>query len=328
SLIPSAEMVRLVNSGTEATMTAVRLARGATGRDTILKFNGHYHGHADTLLVDAGSGVATLGIPGSPGIPAAVAALTVSIRFNELDLFEEAIERIGPQSIAAVILEPVAGNMGLVLPGPGFLEGLRKLCSRHGIILIFDEVMSGFRVAMGGAQEFFGVQPDLTTFGKVIGGGLPLAALVGRRDLMSQLAPSGQIYQAGTLSGNPLAVSAGLAVVRQLRAIDPYPQLGERAARWAAGLKAVAEKHGIALQTSSCGSMVGLFFSASPVNSFEDAKRCDTEAFKRFFHGMLARGIYLAPSAFEAGFIGLHHTAQHIEQTIDAAEEVFSSWSA
>ncbi len=322
-LVPSIQMIRLVNSGTEATMSAIRLARGFTGRDRILKFNGCYHGHADSFLVQAGSGVATLGIAGSPGVPESFAKLTSSVEFNDLSAVEEAIQSFGEGSFAAIIVEPVAGNMGLVLPEPGFLEGLRALCDRTGTVLIFDEVMTGFRVSLGGAAERFKVRPDLSTWGKVIGGGLPVGAFGGKREIMKLLAPEGPVYQAGTLSGNPLAVAAGLATLRSLVAENPYPVLEERTRTLAEGLKNEAGKYGIPLVSSSCGSMFGFYFSESKVRNFIEAKLCDAELFKKFFHAMLDQGVYLAPSAFEAGFVSTVHTDRIIDETIVAASKVF-----
>jgi glutamate-1-semialdehyde 2,1-aminomutase len=321
STVPSLEMVRLVNSGTEATMAAIRLARGITGREVIIKFDGCYHGHGDSLLVAAGSGVATLGIAGSPGIPEAIARASASIEFNDLELFERSVEKIGPEKIAAVIIEPVPGNMGLVLPKPGYLEGIRRVCDRHGIVLIFDEVMCGFRVALGGAQERFGVMPDLTTLGKVIGGGLPIGAFGGKRELMNKLAPAGPVYQAGTMSGNPLAVAAGMAVVNELKRTNPYPVFEKRTARIAKGLIEAATAAGVPLVATSCGSMFGFFFSSEPVNDFSAAKRSDISKFKDFFHKMLAEGVYLAPSAFEAGFIGVEHGDEVVGEIVEAAGE-------
>ncbi|MFN8389539.1 MAG: glutamate-1-semialdehyde 2,1-aminomutase [Bdellovibrionota bacterium] len=322
-LIPSVEMLRMVSSGTEATMSAIRLARGYTKRDRIIKFNGCYHGHADSLLVKAGSGVATLGIAGSPGVPTAIAELSVSIEFNDAELLRETLEALGPETVAAIIIEPVPGNMGLILPRAGYLEAVSELCRQHGIVLIFDEVMTGFRVGLGGAQELYGIEPDLTTFGKVVGGGLPVGVFGGRREIMSLLAPLGPVYQAGTLSGNPLAVAAGLAVLKQLHETNPYPQLTESGCRFARGLRQAAEECGVALQTSSCGSMIGLFFSEKPVTSFSEALRSDVPRFNKFFWGMLERGVYLAPSAFEAGFISTVHSDALIDETIAAARDVF-----
>jgi glutamate-1-semialdehyde 2,1-aminomutase len=324
SVVPGLDMVRMVNSGTEATMSALRLARGFTGRDYILKCHGCYHGHADSLLVSAGSGIATFGIPGSPGVPEAVAELTLCAEFNDLQQINDAIGKVGADKVAAIIIEPVPGNMGMVLPEPGYLQGLRDICSEHGILLIFDEVMSGFRVALGGATERFGVQPDLITLGKVIGGGLPVGAFGGRREVMEHLAPNGPVYQAGTLSGNPLAMAAGMAAVKTLVETNPYPELEELSSRWSQGMSRVARENGIPLQVSSCGSMVGMFFSETAVRNFAEAKLCDIEMFTRFFQGMLSRGIYLAPSAFEAGFVSVMHTPELIDRTIAAAKDTFA----
>jgi len=323
--VPSVEMVRFVNSGTEATMSAIRLARGITGRDFIIKCNGCYHGHADCLLAAAGSGVATLGIPGSPGIPQNVVEQTLVVEFNDLAATEAAIERVGGSKIAALIIEPVAGNMGLVLPKKGYLAGLRELCNQHGILLIFDEVMSGFRVALGGAQERFSVMPDITTLGKVIGGGLPVGAFGGSKEVMQRLAPAGDVYQAGTLSGNPLAVAGGRAMLRWLLEHNPYPELEERGRQFQEGMQQAANQAGVPFTAVACGSMVGFFFSSAPVTNYLEAKRADAELFKRFLHGMLERGVYLAPSAFEAGFLGMQHTTEIIEQTVAHAKEVFTS---
>ena len=321
--VPSIEMVRMVNSGTEATMSAVRLARGFTGRDIIIKFNGCYHGHADSLLVSAGSGVATFGIPGSPGIPEEVSKQTLSLEFNDIELVKETFKAVGPDKIAAIIVEPVPGNMGLILPKEGFLEGLREVCDQSGALLIFDEVMSGFRVSFGGAQERFDVRPDLTTLGKVIGGGLPVGAFGGRKDVMSQLAPSGPVYQAGTLSGNPLAMAAGLSMLRELKKVEPFEEFERLGAIWKEGMQSVAHDVGIPFQANTCGSMLGFFFSDSPVNNYSDAKEADGKLFVSFFKKMFERGIYLAPSAFEAGFLSTAHTEEHIQKTIHAAKEVF-----
>ena len=321
-VVQSLEMVRMVNSGTEACMTALRLARGATGRDVIIKFNGCYHGHSDSLLVEAGSGVATFGISGSPGVPDDIARRTVSIEYNDLDVLRQTVDGIGADQIAAVILEPVAGNMGLVLPDEGYLQGVRDLCSETGIVLIFDEVMTGFRVALGGAQERFGITPDLSTYSKVIGGGLPVGAFGGRADLMAQLAPSGPVYQAGTLSGNPLAMTAGLATVRHLADTDPYGQLEALGARWVEGMRSATADAGVAATIAQCGSMVGMYFHPGPVTNYTQVQEADTELFTRYFAGMLAAGIYLAPSAFEAGFISTAHTEELIDQTTAAAAKV------
>jgi glutamate-1-semialdehyde 2,1-aminomutase len=316
--VPSIERVRFVSSGTEATMSALRLARAATGRARILKFEGCYHGHADALLVGAGSGVATLGIPGSPGVPRAFTELTVQAPFNDLDAVAAAMTRWGDE-IACVIVEPVAGNMGLVLPEPGFLAGLRELCDRAGALLIFDEVMTGFRVARGGAQERFGVTPDLTCLGKVVGGGLPAAAFGGPAALLDRMAPDGPVYQAGTLSGNPLAMAAGCAVLDLLAEPGVYERLESRSRALAEGLAGAAAAAGVPLTTAAIGGMFGFFFHPGPVRSFADAKKADGEAFRRFFAAMLHAGIYLAPSAFEAGFVSLAHRSADIEATLDAA---------
>ena len=323
--LPGVEMIRLVSSGTEATMSAIRLARGYTNREVILKFNGCYHGHGDSLLVKAGSGVATFGIAGSPGVPECLARNTLSIAFNDLELFERTISEVGADKVAAVIIEPVPGNMGLILPEPGYLEGLRAVCSREGIVLIIDEVMSGFRVAFGGAQEKFGIQGDLVCYGKVIGGGLPVAAFGGRREIMKHLSPTGPIYQAGTLSGNPLAVSVGLAVLRYLQVANPYPRLELLARQWAEGMMTAANDAGVPLLAQSCGSMVGIYFAQTLPKSFEDVAGSDIEMFKKFFHGMLMEGVYLAPSAFEAGFLSTCHTEELLEQTVQAASRVLSN---
>ena len=327
-IVPSLEMLRLVSSGTEATMSAVRLARGFTNREYVLKFDGCYHGHADVFLVKAGSGIATLGIAGSSGVTSATVSQTVSVEYNALASVEEVLSQIGPEKFAAIIVEPVAGNMGLVLPKPEFLKGLREICNKFGIVLIFDEVMSGFRVALGGAAERFDVKPDLMTLGKVIGGGLPVGAFGGRRDIMNKLAPLGPVYQAGTLSGNPLAVSAGHAVLKYLKENNPYPALEESTKKLAEGLKQVASKYEVNLQTPVCGSMFGIFFSAKPVENFSQAKSCRTDLFKKFFHQMLAKGIYLAPSPFEAGFMSITHDDKIISETLTIADSIFSKFNA
>jgi glutamate-1-semialdehyde 2,1-aminomutase len=324
-IVPSLEMVRMVNSGTEACMTALRLARGATGRDVIIKFNGCYHGHSDSLLVDAGSGVATFGISGSPGVPDDIVRCTVSIEYNDLDLLGRTIDEIGADRVAAVILEPVAGNMGLVLPNEGYLQGVRDLCTQHGIVLIFDEVMTGFRVALGGAQERFGITPDLSTYSKVIGGGLPVGAFGGRADLMSQLAPAGPVYQAGTLSGNPLAMTAGLATVRHLRDSDPYGKLEALGARWVEGMRQATADAGVPATIAHCGSMVGMYFHPGPVTNYTQVQQTDAELFNRYFRGMLDEGFYLAPSAFEAGFISAAHTEEIIDATTATAAKVLKA---
>ncbi len=326
-LVPSVELVRMVNSGTEATMSAIRLARGYTGRDKILKFEGCYHGHVDSLLVQAGSGALTLGEPTSPGITEAAAAQTLVARFNDLDHVESLCAQVG-RDIACIIVEPVAGNMNCVPPAPGFLPGLRKLCDSHDIVLIFDEVMTGFRVALGGAQALFDVTPDLTTFGKVIGGGLPVGAFGGRRDIMQQLAPNGPVYQAGTLSGNPLAMAAGLATLNLVQQENFFDQLSDHARRLTAGLQQAAQNANIPFCTNQVGGMFGLFFTdAVTVSSFKDVMACDVPRFQAFFHGMLDAGVYLAPSAYEAGFISSAHNVTEIDATIAAAERAFSSLS-
>jgi len=318
--VPSMELVRFVNSGTEATMSAVRLARAVTGREVILKFEGCYHGHADSFLVRAGSGVATLGLPDSPGVPADLSRLTVTVPFNDLDAVREAF-RVHDGRIAAVILEPVVGNSGFIPPVEGFLQGLRDLTSEGGALLIFDEVMTGFRVAPGGAQERFGVRPDLTTLGKVIGGGLPVGAYGGAREVMERIAPSGPVYQAGTLSGNPLAMAAGLAQLRLLRELDPYPLLEQRTRRLVEGLLDAAREVGIAASGGNLGSMWGVFFHDGPVRNFSDASAADVGFFRRYFHECLDRGVFFAPSAFEAGFLSVAHEDDVVEDTIGRAGE-------
>lgn len=328
-LVPAVEMVRMVNSGTEATMSVIRLARAFTKRDYLIKFNGCYHGHSDSLLVAAGSGVTTCGIAGSAGVPQAIAALTVSIEFNDQELLERTFMALGPEKIAAVILEPIPGNMGLVLPRDGFLKAVGELCSKYGVLLIFDEVMTGFRVSLGGAAERFGITPDLCTFGKIIGGGLPVGAFGGRKEIMKYLAPLGPAYQAGTLSGNPLAMAAGLAALRQLQKTNPYPLLGERANRWRMGMQEIGIESGVEITASHCGSMLGFFFwpkghspgVSGPIN-YSKVLQADISFFQKFFQGMLVEGIYLAPSAFEAGFMGVCHTEEIIDETIDAARRV------
>jgi glutamate-1-semialdehyde 2,1-aminomutase len=317
-VLPSVQMMRMVSSGTEATMSAIRLARGVTGRARVLKFEGCYHGHSDGLLVGAGSGVATLGIPGSPGVPEAMTNLTIQAPYNDLDAVADAFRR-WPDEIACVIVEPVAGNMGCVPPVPGFLPGLRALCDTHDALLVFDEVMTGFRVARGGAQRLYRVKPDLTCLGKVVGGGLPAAAYGGRNDLMRRVAPAGDVYQAGTLSGNPLAVAAGLATLEALEADGVYEQLADSAAAIADGLEVIAREVGIELCTSSVGGMFGFYFHPGPVRNFDDAKKAHGQRFERFFTSMLEQGIYLAPSAFEAGFVSLAHRKRDIARTLDAA---------
>ena len=321
-LMPALEQVRMVNSGTEATMSAIRLARGFTGRDRIVKFEGCYHGHADALLVKAGSGALTLGVPSSPGVPAAVAEDTITLPFNDAESVRQLFASQG-ERIAAIIVEPVAGNMNCVTPVPGFLETLRECCTASGALLIFDEVMTGFRVGLGGAQALYGIAPDLTALGKVIGAGLPVGAFGGRRDIMQHLAPAGPVYQAGTLSGNPLAMAAGLAMLREISAAGFYDELTAATQRLCEGLRTAAGRAGIPFFCRAVGGMFGLFFTtADSVDHFSQVMACDIDRFKRFFHGMLEAGVYLAPSAFEAGFVSSAHTAQDIELTLDAAERV------
>ena len=316
--VPSVEMVRLVSSGTEATMSALRVARGFTGRDLTIKFEGCYHGHVDSLLVKAGSGMATLGISDTAGVPESFAATTIALPFNSIEAVETAFHKRGDK-IAAVIVEPVVGNMGCVPPLPGFLEALRSLTTKHGALLIFDEVMTGFRLALGGAQQLYGIKPDLTTMGKIIGGGLPLAAYGGRADVMSKVAPLGPIYQAGTLSGNPMAVAAGIAVLRYLQA---HPEVYAIVERRAAQLTANVPPW---ITVNRVGSMFTFFFTPQPVTDWESAKRSDTASFKQFFHWMLDRGVYLAPSQFEAGFLSAAHSEADIARTVSAAQEIFGS---
>jgi glutamate-1-semialdehyde 2,1-aminomutase len=318
---PSCEKVRLVSSGTEATMSALRLARGFTGRPKVIKADGGYHGHADFLLVKAGSGAATLGIPGSAGVPEGTAQDTLTVPYNDLAAARACFDLHGTQ-IAAIIIEPVAGNMGVVLPRPGYLEGLRQLCTERGALLIFDEVITGFRVAYGGAQERFGVRPDLTCLGKILGGGLPLAAYGGRADVMDRIAPEGDVYQAGTLSGNPLAVAAGLKTLELLRRPGTYEKLEALGARLADGLTQAAHKAGVPTYLARIGSMMTTFFTGADVKDYESAKTADTARFGRYFRGMLEHGVYLAPSQFEAGFVSLAHTEKLIDRTIEAAGEV------
>ena len=323
-LVPSVDKVRMVSSGTEATMSAIRLARGVTGRERILKFEGCYHGHSDGLLVGAGSGVATLSIPGSPGVPKAMTELTVQAPFNDLAAAAAAFERWG-DDLACVIIEPIAGNMGFVAPQAGFLEGLRGLCDDHGAVLIFDEVMTGFRVHPGSAQSRFDVTPDLTCLGKVVGGGMPAAAYGGRRELMERIAPEGDVYQAGTLSGNPLAMAAGLETLRQLQRPGVYKKLSARAEQLSLGLAKIARAEGVEFCSDSAGGMLGFFFHPGPVLNFADAKKASQERFVRFFTVMLEGGIYLAPSAFEAGFVSLAHRKSDVEQTLEVAKRALSS---
>jgi len=321
-LVPSMERVRLVSSGTEATMTAIRLARGFTGRDAIVKFEGCYHGHADSLLVKAGSGALTFGNPSSAGVPADTAAHTLVLDFNDVAQLKKAFSEKGRQ-IAGVIVEPVAGNMNLVLPDPGFLEELRAQCERHGAVLIFDEVMTGFRVALGGAQARYGIRPDLTTLGKVIGGGLPVGAVGGRRDIMEKIAPLGPVYQAGTLSGNPVAVAAGIATLNIVQEPGFVEKVERTTQGLVAGLLAEAKKAGVTFSSQSIGSMFGMYFRDASPRSFAEVMQCDRERFNRFFHAMLALGVYLAPSAYEAGFVSGAHGAAEIDATLAAAREAF-----
>lgn len=321
--VPSVEKVRMVNSGTEAAMSAVRLARGYTGRDIIIKFDGCYHGHADTLLVAAGSGVATLGIPGSPGIPESVIIHTLSITYNDIEGVKRIMEEKGDR-VAAIIVEPVAGNMGMVQPVPGFLETLRALCTEHGSVLIFDEVMTGFRVARGSAQGLFGITPDLTCFGKIIGGGLPVGAYGGRREIMDHIAPVGPVYQAGTLSGNPLAMAAGIATLEEIKKPGFYETLDARTEKLVTGLREAAKNAGIDFTSNHVGSMAGMFFTKLDVTNFDQAKTSDLVRFSKFYNGMRNRGIYLAPSQFEALFVSFAHSDQDIDDTLAAASEVMA----
>lgn len=322
-IFPSMELLRMVNSGTEATMSAIRLARGFTGRDKIVKFEGNYHGHSDSLLVKAGSGALTLGVPSSPGVPEALAESTITLTYNDLNSVKQAFAEVGSE-VACIIVEPVAGNMNCIPPVKGFLEGLRAVCDEHGALLIFDEVMTGFRVALGGAQAHYDVRPDLTTLGKIIGGGLPVGAFGGRKKVMEHLAPLGPVYQAGTLSGNPLAMAAGLATLRNLSRPGFHAELTEKATSLLTGLREKASEHGIALHTSQVGGMFGLFFTDQPgVNRFDQVMACDGALYGRFFHAMLDEGIYLAPSAFEAGFISEAHGDPEIQKTIEAAGRAF-----
>jgi glutamate-1-semialdehyde 2,1-aminomutase len=324
-LMPAIELVRFVSSGTEATMSAIRLARGFTGRDTIVKFEGCYHGHSDSLLIKAGSGALTLGVPTSPGVPKSLAAHTVTLNYNDVDQVQRVLRQIGEQ-VACIIVEPVAGNMNCILPAPDFLQSLRRECDRAGALLIFDEVMTGFRVALGGAQDLYGVRPDLTTLGKIIGGGMPVGAFGGRRDIMERLAPLGPVYQAGTLSGNPVAMMAGLTTLELLSVPGFHRRLGAMTDVLMEQLAAAAAGAGIALATNHVCGMFGLFFTAEQhVDRYDKVMACDVERFKRFFHGMLAAGIYFAPSAFEAGFLSAAHSAADIEATVAAAARVFSS---
>jgi glutamate-1-semialdehyde 2,1-aminomutase len=317
------DMVRMVSSGTEATMSALRLARGYTGRDKVIKFEGCYHGHVDSLLVKAGSGALTLGEPSSPGVPAALAELTITLAYNDLEQVRATFAEIGNE-IACIIVEPVAGNMNCIPPVPGFLEGLREICDQYGAVLIFDEVMTGFRVSRGGAQELFGVTPDLTALGKVIGGGMPVGAFGGKREIMSCISPLGPVYQAGTLSGNPIAMAAGLKTLELLGEPGFYERLSATTAQLLAGLQARADAAGIPFSTNQAGGMFGLFFTAEKVTNYAQATTCNQDQFKTFFHAMLERGVYLAPSAFEAGFVSTAHGEAEIQATLNAAEESFA----
>jgi glutamate-1-semialdehyde 2,1-aminomutase len=321
---PSIEMVRMVNSGTEATMSAIRLARGFTGRDMIMKFAGCYHGHADSLLVKAGSGAMTFGVPDSPGVPADLAKYTLTVPFNDLAAVRQALEANAGQ-VACVILEPAAGNMGLVLPEEGFLEGLRQATREHDTLLIFDEVMTGFRVEYGGVQTLYNIDPDLTTLGKVIGGGLPVGAYGGKREIMQHMSPVGPVYQAGTLSGNPLAMTAGITTLEILRATPPYAVLGEHTAYLMEETVRAALQHNVPVQTASLGSMFTLFFCDQPVRNFEEASGCNIPAFRRYFASMLQAGIYLAPSQYESGFLSTAHTEADIEETLRAGASALQS---
>ena len=324
-LVPSIDMVRMVSSGTEATMSALRLARGYTGRDKIVKFEGCYHGHSDSLLVKAGSGALTLGVPSSPGVPAGLAEDTITLTYNDSDSVKQAFAEMGDQ-IACIIVEPVAGNMNCIPPVAGFLETLRQVCDEHGSVLIFDEVMTGFRVGLQGAQGVYNVTPDLTTLGKVIGGGMPVGAFGGVRKVMEYLAPLGPVYQAGTLSGNPVAMAAGLKTLELISQPDFYEKLAEKTAKLANGLKQRAADAGISVSVNVVGGMFGLFFTEEDnISHFSQVMNCDQELFKRFFHGMLEQGVYLAPSAFEAGFVSAAHSDEDIEKTLDAASTVFKS---
>ena len=321
-LVPSMQMLRMVNSGTEATMAAIRVARGYTGRDKIVKFEGCYHGHGDAFLVKAGSGALTFGVPTSPGVPKVLADLTLTLPYNDRDAARELFAQVGGE-IAGVIIEPIAGNMNCIPPRAGFLQGLRDLCTQHGAVLIFDEVMTGFRVARGGAQQLYGIAPDLSTFGKVIGGGMPVGAYGGRREIMEKVAPSGPIYQAGTLSGNPVAMAAGLAMLELIQAPGFYADLENKTQLLADGLLAAASEAGVPFSVNRVCGMFGLFFTSEKVETYTQATQCDVAMFNRFFHAMLKRGVYLAPSAFEAGFMSTAHSNRDIAETLDAARGAF-----
>ncbi len=324
-LVPSIELVRMVSSGTEATMSAIRLARGFTGRDKIVKFEGCYHGHSDSLLVKAGSGALTLGVPTSPGVPAALAEHTLTLEYNNVDQVREVLSEVGDE-VACIIVEPVAGNMNCIPPVDGFLQGLREICDEHGVVLIFDEVMTGFRVALGGAQAYYGVKPDLTTLGKVIGGGLPVGAFGGKREIMEYIAPLGPVYQAGTLSGNPMSMSAGLAMLNALSDdVNFYQNLSKKVQMLTDGILAQAKANNIGMTANMVGGMFGLFFTDSDsVTNFNETSQCDVERFKKFYHLMLEEGIYMAPSAYEAGFVSNAHSNEDIQATIDATGRVFA----
>lgn len=324
-LVPSIESVRMVSSGTEATMSAIRLARGFTGRDSIVKFEGCYHGHSDSLLVKAGSGALTLGVPSSPGVPACLAEHTITLTFNDIDEVREAFKKSGDK-IACIIVEPVAGNMNCIPPVEGFLQGLREVCDEYGSVLIFDEVMTGFRTALGGAQSIYNIKPDLTTLGKVVGGGMPVGAFGGRKDIMHHIAPTGPVYQAGTLSGNPIAMAAGLKTLELISADNFFNDLNAKVNKLVGGIRQKAEKHNIPMTQNIVGGMFGLFFTETKkVSNFTQATQCNVERFQKFFHGMLEQGVYLAPSAYEAGFVSTMHSDEDIQATIDAADKVLGS---
>ena len=327
-LIPSVEKVRFTSSGTEATMSALRLARGFTGRDKIIKFEGCYHGHSDSLLVKAGSGALTLGVPTSPGVPAVLAEQTLTLQFNNLEQVEEVLREVGDE-VAAIIIEPVAGNMNLILPKQGYLQGLRNLCDQYGVVLIFDEVMTGFRVGLQGAQGVYGITPDLSCFGKIIGGGMPVGAFGGKAEIMNLVSPDGPVYQAGTLSGNPMAMAAGQKTLELISAPDFYENLTVKVKSLLLGLKNAAQAEDIPLSTAGIGGMFGFFFTdTEQVMSFDDSMACDVERFNTFFHGMLERGVYLAPSSFEAGFVSITHSENDIADTIDHASAVMNAMQA
>lgn len=324
-LVPSMEMVRMVNSGTEATMSAIRLARGYTGRNKLVKFEGCYHGHADSLLVKAGSGALTLGVPSSPGVPADVAQHTLTVEYNNLDSVKQVFAEVG-EDIACIIVEPVAGNMNCIPPVEGFLQGLRDICDEHGAVLIFDEVMTGFRVSRGGAQERYGITPDLTCLGKVIGGGMPVGAFGGKKSILTHIAPTGPIYQAGTLSGNPIAMAAGLAALQQIGEPGLYDSIFDNTKALVEGFQAIADEHGIPFTTNHAGSMFGLFFTdVDKVVNYQQAINCNQERFKQFYHGMLDEGVYLAPASYEAGFVSKLHNREIVDATLAAARKVFAN---